>query len=49
MSILVMFHLEMSSSDAIRETELSTWTALSGTPDRNAWEQENIIVKYVCV
>lgn len=37
-STLVMFHLEMSSSDATRDTEPSSWTTASETPDGNAWE-----------
>lgn len=34
-STVVMFHLEMSSSDATRDTDPSSWTLLSETPVGN--------------
>lgn len=45
-STVVMFHLEMSSSDATRDTEPSTWTSLSETPDGKACKSGECVVTY---
>lgn len=43
-SILVIFHLDISSSDATRDTDPSNWTSWSGTPDGNACNNRECVI-----